>query len=83
MDAREQHLVVSVSARPSSWPLVERPWLRASKGVHDAIQFNPHAGIAACAAQAIGKLSDCQARARTCARVTSHCTTSTAPIQYP
>ena len=60
MDAREPHRVVSVCARPSSWPLVEQLWLCASKGMHDAILFNPHEGIAARAAEPINKLSDCQ-----------------------
>jgi hypothetical protein len=60
MDAREPHRVVSVRARPSSWPLVERSWLRASKGGYDEILFNPHEGIAARAAEPINKLSDCQ-----------------------
>jgi len=83
MDAREPHRVVSVCARPSSWPLVERSWLRASKGVHDAILFNRHEGIAARAAEPINKLSDCQWLVRARAPLTSNWAASTAPIQYP
>ena len=83
MDAHEQQLVVSLTARPSSWPLVERPWLRASKGVHDAILFNRHEGIAARAAEPINKLSDCQWLVTARALLTSNWAASAAPIQYP
>ncbi len=83
MDAREPHRVVSVCARPSSRPLVERLWLRASKGAHDEILFNPQEGIAARAAEPINKLSNCQRLVRARAPLASNWAASAAPIQYP
>jgi len=83
MDAREQHRLVSVSARPSAWPLVKRPWLRATKGVHAATVFNANEGAAANAAKRIVKLSAHQPLATAGMRVTSNCASCTAPIQYP
>jgi len=83
MGAREQHRVVSVCARPSSWPLAERSWLRASKGVHDAILFNPDEGIAARTAEPINKSNDCRWLVTARALLTSNRAASAAPIQYP
>lgn len=83
MDAGEPHRVLSVCARPSSWPLVGRPWLRASKGVHDEILSNLHEGIAARATEPISKLSACQWLVRAGAPLTLNWVASTTPIQYP
>ncbi len=80
MDAREHHRVFSASARPSSWPLVRRPWLRATKGVHAATVFNLRNDTAALAAEPIGTLSARRPLATACMHVTSNCA---APIQYP
>jgi hypothetical protein len=83
MDAREKRHVVNVNARPSSWPLVERPWLRMRARVRMPQRWSNHEGIAAHVAQPIDKLRDRQLLARTGVAVTSNCATSTAPIQYP
>ena len=86
MGAREQHRVVSVSARPSSWPLVEWPWLRATKGVHAAIPSIPTTSSQRMLHDRLfDKLSDCQLLATVGVRMTSpaHRAPSTAPIQYP
>ena len=87
MNEHEQHRVVSVCASPPSWPLVGRPWPRASKCVHYAIPFDPYDVVAACAArQTVGKLSDCQLRATVGVPLDSPGTPGapgTKPIQYP
>lgn len=83
MAAREQHRVVSVNAKQSSWPLVERPWLCAAKDVVDATVFDPDEDIAAHATESIARLSACQPLATASVRVTSNGAAGTAPIQYP
>ena len=83
MDVGEQHRVVSASARPSSWLLVERPWLRATKGVHAATAFNADAGRAAYATKPVVKLSAHHPRAAAGRRVTSNGAAGTAPMRYP
>ncbi len=83
MDALEQHRVVSVSARPSSWPLVGRHWMHASKGVHLATAFNANEGRAAHAAEPSVKLSGHQPLATVGMHAPSNCAAGSAPIQYP
>jgi hypothetical protein len=83
MDAREQHRFVSVSTRPSSWPLVERPWLRVRARVRMPQPWSIYEGITAHAAKPIGRVSDSQQLGRGGVRLTSNCATNTSPIQYP
>lgn len=47
MGAREQNRVVSIHARPSSWQIARRPWLRAIRGVRTATDIDPDEAIAA------------------------------------
>jgi hypothetical protein len=83
MDALEQHRVVSVIARPSSWSLAGRHWLHASKGVRAATAFNANEGRAAYAAEPAVKLSANQPLATAGMREPSNCAAGSAPIQYP
>ncbi len=83
MDAREQHRVVNVIARPTARPLVERPRLRARARPRMPQLWSNHEGIAAHAAEPIDKLSNRKLHARAGVAVTSNCATGTAPIQYP
>ena len=83
MDAHEQHRVVTVNVKPSSWPRVERLWPGATKGVLDATVCNPGEDIAAHATDPIDDLSACQPLARAGTRAGSSCAASKAPIQYP
>jgi hypothetical protein len=83
MDTREQHRVVCVRARPSSWPLVERSSLRVRASVRMPQPWSIYEGITAHAAEPIGRLSDSQQLDRGGVRLTSNCATNTSPIQYP
>ena len=83
MDAREQHHVVSVSARPSSWPLVGWYWPWPAKGVNAAILADLHDNVAACAADSVAECSACQPLATADTLVASNRAASTAPIQSP
>lgn len=83
MDVPEQHHVVSVSARPSSWPLVGRSWPRPAKRVNAANVADLLDDVAAHAVDPAVKYSTCQALATAGMRVASNCAASTAPIQSP
>jgi hypothetical protein len=83
MDAREQYRVAGVSARPSSWPLVERPWLCARARPCTPQQWSIKEGFATHTAQRIGKPGDSQMLARVGLRVNTNRTTGTPSIQYP
>jgi len=83
MDTREHHRVVSISAKRSSWPLVEKPWLRARARASTAPSWSIREGIAANAAERIGEPGDSQMLARTGPRLNSNRTTGASSIQYP
>ena len=83
MDALEQHRVVSVSARPSSWPLAGRHWLHASKGAHAATAFNANECRAAYAAEPAVKLGAHQLLDTAGMHAPPNCAAGSAPIQYP
>jgi hypothetical protein len=83
MGAREQNRVISINARPSSWPIARRLWLRATRGVRAATDLDPNVGIAAHAAEPNDKISDSRLLATGFVRMTSNCASSTVSIQYP
>ena len=83
MGAREQYRVISINARPSSWPLARRLWLRTTRGVSAATDVDPKVGIAAHAAEPNCRLSDSRLLATGLVRMTSNCAPSRASIQYP
>lgn len=83
MDAREQHRVVGVSARPSSWQLAELALVRAWAGAYTLQLSSIHGGLAARAAEPIGRLSDWQLFATAGKHMNPTGSTRTAPIQYP
>jgi hypothetical protein len=83
MGACEQNRVISINARPSSWPIARWPWLRATRGVHAATDLDPDEAIAAHATEPNGGIRDYGPFARDGARMTSHSASIAAPIQYP
>ncbi len=83
MGAREQIRVISINARPSSWPIAGWTWLLATKGVRAATDLDPDDGIKAYAAQPKARIRGHRLVASGGARMTAHSASSTASIQYP
>ena len=83
MGACEQNRVISINARPSSWQIARRPWLRTTRGVRAATDLDPDEAIAAHATEPNGRIRDCRPFASDGARMTSHSASNMAPIQYP
>jgi hypothetical protein len=83
MDTREQNRVISINARPSSWPIARRLWLRATRGVRAATNLDPDDGIKAYAAQPKARIRGRRLVASGGARMTAHSSISGASIQYP
>jgi hypothetical protein len=83
MTTREQHRVVSARPRPSSWPLVEWPWLptRARQCTPQPWAINEDA--AANAAELFDRLGGCQQLDSFVASMTSLRMARTPPIQNP
>ena len=83
MGAREQNRVISINARPTSWPIARWPWLRETRGVRAATDLDPDEAIAAHATEPNDRIRDCRPFASGGARMTSHSASGTASIQYP
>jgi hypothetical protein len=83
MDAREQHRVVSVSARSSSWLLVERRWVRVRAAACMPLLWPTHDNATVLTAEPSGSLSDCQLHAKADVGVNANGVATPAPIQYP
>lgn len=83
MDARERHHLVSVSARPPSWPLVGWSCPRPAKGLNAASPADLHHDVAAIAPDPVVKYGAYQALATAAMLMASNCAASTAQIQFP
>jgi hypothetical protein len=83
MDAREPQRVVSVCARPSSGPLVERRRVRVWAAACIPLLRPTHDDTTALTAEPSGSLSDWQLRAKADVGVNANRVAPAAPIQYP
>ena len=83
MDPHEQHRVVSVSARASSWPLAERRRLRARTRACARQPRSIHNGNSARAADLRGTVGSERQSAAANMLMNSAVATRVAPIQYP